>query len=126
MGRGTEQALRIRRILADRREKLGRSQQEVADAVAGELGKDSLSKQAISQWERFEQDLGVGQLAAWARVLGLRAQVEILDPEDRRVNMPVRPDLVEVISRLHDLTAEDLELISGLVRRFTPDRGPAQ
>jgi transcriptional regulator with XRE-family HTH domain len=122
MGRGTEQAIRIRRILADRREKLGRSQQEVADAVAREIGKDSLSKQAISQWERFESQPGVDQLAGWARALGLRLSVEIVDPEDRRVSMPVRPDLVEVVSRLHDLSAGDLELITGLVRRFTPDR----
>lgn len=126
MGKGTEQAIRLRGILADRRTQMKLSQQAVADSVARELGKTSLTKQAISQWERFDTQPGIDEFAAWARAVGLRLWVDLYDPDDPRVELRVDPTLVETIERIHDLSPGDRELLLALVRRMSQEQGTVQ
>lgn len=120
MASTTTEAARLRAILIDRREKKKLDQIEVARLVAELLGMDSLTKQTISQWETGRtKRLGIDEFGAWAEALGMSLHVDLFDPADQRHYMRVRTDLVEAVSRLHDVPAEDLETVIRVIRRFS-------
>lgn len=121
MGVGTTIAKKLRSELALARTRLGLSQQEVADRVALRVGLDSLSKQAISQWERFETQPRIDELAAWARAVGMRLDLTLLADEDDRATVRIPLGMVETVHRLQDLPGRDLELVMLLVALLSHD-----
>lgn len=112
----TGHSRRLRLLLKERRLERGLSAQEVADRVAEELGKTSLSSTAIYNWERFERHPGVDAYAAWARVLGMRLHVDLEDARRGRRLMPVSsPEAAEVLLAMEAATPEKREAIRNLV-----------
>lgn len=119
MGTETLLAQRLRQILKSRRAALKLRQEDVAILAAEHLGKASLTKQAISQWENAQTQAGVDELDAWARALGMRLRVDIYDAEDQRAGVMVDPPLVESVMRMNDLSGEDREIVIGIVKRLS-------
>ena len=121
MDNGSRVVRRLRKILVARRGALRRFQPEVGEAVAAILGRPGLTKQAISQWENLKTEPGIPEFDAWARALGMRLHVDLHDEDDKRIEVPVEPGLVETATRLNDLSEEDRTIVSGLVRRLSRD-----
>jgi transcriptional regulator with XRE-family HTH domain len=121
MARGNRRVERLRKLLIDRRKAKKLGQEEVGELVAPFLDRAGLTKQAISQWERGVTEPGIPEFEAWALGLGMRLHVDLHDAEDERIEVPVGADLVETATRLNDLSGEDREIVSGLVRRLTRD-----
>lgn len=116
---GTERAIWLRKRLRARRKELRKTQAELAELVRAELGWDTLSKQAISQWENFQTQPTIDALAAWCRVLGLRLRVTIVEPHDDRVLTPLRRDSVEIVERFEALNEEQRAAVAATVRAFS-------
>ena len=123
MGAGTDHALWLRAQLIGARKSRKWSLTRAAKAIAREMGKDSMSKQALQQWEAFETHPRIDQFAGWARALGLSLDVDLIDPADERVEVRVPPDMIELIRRMERLTLEDRELLLPLAGRLSRDRG---
>lgn len=121
MGAGTDHAIWLRRVLTAARKTRGWSLQRAATEIAREMGKASMSKQALQQWESFETHPSVAAYAAWARAMGLKLDVDLVDPKDERVEIRVPPGLVEVIRRLERLEEEDVAEILRLATRLSRD-----
>lgn len=122
MGAGTDHALWLRAQLIGARKARRWSLARAAKAIARELGKETMSKQALQQWEAFETHPRIDQFAAWARALGLRLDVDLIDPEDERVEVRIPPDMLEIVRRLEVLDPSDRELLLPVLGRLTRDR----
>lgn len=131
MGTGADQARWLRKRLTFARGKRGEpgyiTQKEVASRVAEVLRdsptwkrrkKKTLTKQAISLWEKDEVQPGVDELAAWTRAVNLRLWVDVYDPLDRTVEARVRIDLLRLIKELELLPATKLDLVKRMVREL--------
>lgn len=119
MGEGTEYARLLRSQLRARRQDQGLSQEEVGRRVAEDLGRDTdYTKGAVSGWERFDYHPPVDVFASWARVLGLRLRVELVDPEDRAVAVRVPPEYAALCRELAALPADDLAVVRDMIRRL--------
>jgi transcriptional regulator with XRE-family HTH domain len=119
MGTGTDRAIWLRKRLRAARKSAKMSQQQVADYIKADLGLDSLSKQAISQWETFVAQPTVDALASWARAVNLRLRINLVEPGDDRVLVPVRREHVEAVERMEE--SDDLTLVPVLVRQEHAD-----
>ena len=84
----------LRHQLREKRESLGLSQEEVGRRVAAMLDtKAEYGRAAISNWERFKKHPSIDAFAAWARVLGVRLLVDIV--EDTNNVIQVAPERAE-------------------------------
>ena len=118
VGRGTDHALWLRGVLKAERIRRGWSLQETADAVAKEMGRRSLSKQALQDWEEFETQPKIDAFAAWARALGLRLEVDLVTPGDGWVSVRVPEDLATTSRQLAALPPADRQVVMDMIARL--------
>lgn len=120
MGRGTEHAMWIRAKLQAERKRRGWSLEQTARLIAKETG-DTLTKQSFHAWERFVTQPKVDQLAAWARVLGMRLEVDLVWPDEEAVSVRLPTSVAPIARDLASLRAEDLRLVSETISRLKPE-----
>lgn len=116
MGIGTDRAVWIRSQLRAGRLARGLSQQRVADLISEDLGRPrAYTKQMVSLWESFKSQPGIDVLAAWARVLGLRLDVDLVGQEDGRIPARLLPDSVPVALQFEALSDANKRLVTALI-----------
>lgn len=120
MGRGTEHAKWIRAKLSAERARRGWSLEQTARAIARETG-GTLTKQSFAHWETFETQPKIDQLAAWARVLGMRLEVDLVWPDEEAVSVRLPIAVAPIARDLAALRPEDLRLVSDTIARLKPD-----
>lgn len=120
MGQGTEHALWLRGVLIAERERRGWSLEQTARAIGRELGEGgSLTKQSLHAWEGFKVQPRIDQMAAWARALGLRLEVDLVDPRTETVPVQVPVSLASHVREIVALPADDLRMIVDLLARLS-------
>lgn len=117
MGSGTEQALWLRGVLKAERERRGWSLSQAARAIGRETGK-GLTKQSLKAWEDFEVQPKIDQFAAWARALGLRLEVDLVQREDSTVVARLPPEVAALGREIALLDNGDRQLVADFVRRL--------
>lgn len=131
MGTGADQAKWLRERLTQARGKKGQpgfiSGTEVAERVAlilrktpawKKVGKTTLTKQTISNWESDEVQPGIDEMAAWARAVNLRLWVDVYDPVEKSVETRVRVDVLRIAHELELLNPDDFRMIRDMVLRL--------
>jgi transcriptional regulator with XRE-family HTH domain len=116
---GTERAIRVRKQLRARRKELKMSQLEVAELIRVDLGWDSLTKQAISNWENFKDQPSIDAMAAWGRALGLQMKLSFIGRDDPRVMVPVRRESAEIIERFEALKDDQRAAVTATILAFS-------
>ena len=112
----------LRRKLATQRTKLGLTQQQVADRIAAEMGKESISGSAVGQWEAFSKHPTIDHYASWCRVLGLRLILEIEDGSSNRVPVLLSPDVAELARAIDMADTEERQIVRQVVQRMLRER----
>lgn len=111
----------LRSLLRAARERVGLTQQQVADKITERLQLERpLSGSAVSEWERFGRHPAVNVMAAWARVVGLRLLVELDASTGPRIPVLVRPETADLARSIDLLSDEDRALVSSMVSRMKP------
>jgi transcriptional regulator with XRE-family HTH domain len=118
VGRGTDHARWLRSVLKAERIRRGWSLQETADVVAREWGRDKLSKQSLQDWEEFKTQPKIDAFAAWARALGLRLEVDLVQSADPSVAIRVPIELADVCRTLSVLPPADRQVIIDMITRL--------
>lgn len=116
---------RIRQRLKARREALGLTQEQVAELISQDPNREGppLGNTAVSNWETLRRHPKLDDMAAWARVLGMRLIVDLDDIESDRVPVLLPPGrAVELAKALTTLGEEDFAYVEALVRRLTGDK----
>jgi len=131
MGTGADQAKWLRQRLTLARGKRGDPNfiplREVAGRIADILKhtpawkkakRVSLTKQAVSLWEKDEVQPGVDELAASARAVNLRLWVDVYDPADKTIETRIRADLLRLVHEMELLKPDDLAMVRDLIMRL--------
>ncbi len=107
----------LRKQLREKRENLGLSQEEVGRRIAALLDtKAEYGRSAISNWERFKKHPSVDAFAAWARVLGVRLLVDIVDDSAATIHMaPGRAESAREYALLDDRDAAYIEQLLAML-----------
>ena len=119
MGVGTEHAKWLRAKLAAERQRKGWSLEQTARAVSRETG-EGLSKQSFHAWEQFRVQPKIDQLAAWARVLGMRLEVDLVWPDEDIVSVRMPAKIAPLARDLSTLSESDLRLVADTIARLKP------
>lgn len=113
----------LRGILRAAREKLGLTQQQVAERITDRLQLEKpLSGSSVSEWERFGRHPAVNVMATWARVVGLRLLVDLDASVGDRVPVLVRPQSADLCRAIDLLGDEDQGTIRNVVGLMKPRR----
>jgi len=120
---GGIQARLLRAALRARREELGLNIRQAAVLVGRELrDRTGLSYQALSKWENDASQPRIDQFAAWARAMGMRLDIQLLDPNDGRVALQLSPRVIPSARALEVLSDADLAMVEDMIRRLS-ERG---
>ena len=126
----TGHARGLRLILREARLKKGLSAREVCEQIAAELQRlgdteaTPPSSTALYYWEAFERHPSIANFAAWARVLGFRLVVELVEANSERAAVLVRTDeAAEVARRVDRLPEVRRKAIVEVIRAMTEDHG---
>lgn len=113
--RPTGWSRQLRERLQAAREAKGWSQQKVADEIARELGKTTFSRKSVNSYEKFVNQPPIDVMAAWARAVGLRLQVDLIDSAVERQTIAVLPVVAPMAVELERLSDSDRDLVRRLV-----------
>jgi transcriptional regulator with XRE-family HTH domain len=114
---GHSEALRSK--LRAARERRGLTQPELAQLITEELKRPKpLAPSALSQWETFDRHPRIDDMAAWARVLGLRLVVELDDAQGKRIPVMLSPEVAEVAREIEAADEEDRQWAIDTIRRM--------
>lgn len=94
------------------------SAQKVADLIAEDLGIPSLSGQTVLYWEQFERHPAIDRYAAWARVLGYRLVMHILEQDASRVSVLLHPGVAEMAHAIEIMSPKDRRILLGIIERM--------
>lgn len=100
------------------------SHQDVADEVARLLGLESFSAGSISNYEQFTRHPPIDVMAAWARAVGMKLTVDLVDAASERVAVPLKPRPAWIARALDGAEDDDLDVIETLVKRLLPICAP--
>lgn len=113
----------LRGVLRAAREKLGWTQQQVADKISDRLQLEKpLSGSSVSEWERFGRHPAVNLMSAWARVVGLRLLVDLDSARGDRIPVLVRPRSTDLVRAIDLLSDEDQTTVRNIVSLMKPRR----
>lgn len=113
----------LRGVLRAAREKLGWTQQQVADKITDRLQLEKpLSGSSVSEWERFGRHPAINVMSAWARVVGLRLLVDLDAGTGNRIPVLVRPRSADLCRTIDLLSDEDQQTIKNVVTLMKPRR----
>lgn len=114
----TGKSRHLRQLLKKRRDELGWSAQRVADKVAEEIGRKSLSGESVRQWEQFISHPSIDKYAAWCRVLGMRLVMEVVDDSSDRVVALLDPQVADLARALDMASAADRTMLRQMMERM--------
>lgn len=113
----------LRGVLRAAREKMGLTQQQVADRITDRLQLEKpLSGSSVSEWERFGRHPAVNLMSCWARVVGLRLMVDLDAGTGNRIPVLVRPVSADLCRTVDLLSEEDQATIRNVVALMKPRR----
>jgi len=111
----------LRRILEDRRTTRGLSTREVAELIAEDLELGSMSYQTVRYWETYKRHPAIDRYASWARVLGMRLRVDLVDEEDPRTMVLLRhQSTIDAARALDLLTPAQRAAVLAMVESMAP------
>lgn len=109
----------LRDLLRAARERIGLTQQQVADRISDRLNLERrLTGGAVSEWERFTRHPAIDVMTAWAEAVGLRLVIELDGASGDRISVLVRPESADLPSQIGLLTPADRALVQNVLARF--------
>lgn len=113
----------LRGVLRAAREKLGLTQQQVADRITERLQLEKpLSGSTVSEWERFGRHPAINLMHAWSRVVGLRLLVDLDAGGGDRIPVLIRPQSADLCRMIDVLSEEDQQTIRNVASHMKPRR----
>jgi transcriptional regulator with XRE-family HTH domain len=109
----------LRNVLRAARLEQGMSAQDVADRIAGLLGKPKYSGQSVLYYEGFQRHPPVDVFAAWARAVGYRLIVDVDKLGNERAQVLLRhPEVIEIAKALDDAPEDVRGAVATIVRNM--------
>lgn len=123
MGTGTEHAKWLRGVLVAERDRRGWSLSRTAREIARELraagaDKPGLTKQSLEKWEDFTVQPKIDRFAAWARALGLRLEVDLVQRDEPTVVARLPADVADLAREIALLDDGDRAYLVETVARL--------
>lgn len=117
----------LRRILRDARERLKLSAEGLGERIAAELERYDAEDPApphpntVYAWEKFRRHPNIDRFAAWARALGYRLVVELVEVGSAARAIMVRTDeAAEAARRIDRLDTASRKRVIDAIRMMTP------
>lgn len=110
----------LRKRLREARESLDLSLEDVAEMIRVGLNKDAFSPSSVSHYEHFRRHPPVDVMAMWARSVGKRLVVDIVDADSDRKQVLLRPRVARLAMALDLANDAQIAAIEAVIAQMLP------